>query len=132
MKEIQIGKSDLESFSASEPVQSSSLSLESVNDIDGGDSLSLGVLSVGDRVSDDVFQERPKNCSCLIVDQGTDPLDSSSASKSSDGWLGDTHDHLFGHGLTMATSGSFSLSELSGLSSFSLGWWHVGEVESVM
>ena len=35
-------------------VEGSSLSLESVDDVEGSDSLSLCVLGVGDRVSDDV------------------------------------------------------------------------------
>ena len=43
--------------SSSETVEGSSLSLKSVDDIEGGDGLSLGVLSVGDWVSDDVFKE---------------------------------------------------------------------------
>jgi hypothetical protein len=40
----------------SEAVESSSLSLESVDDVEGGDGLALGVLGVGDGVSDDVYR----------------------------------------------------------------------------
>jgi hypothetical protein len=40
-----------------ETVKSSALSLESVDDVESGDGLALGVLGVGNRVSDDVFSE---------------------------------------------------------------------------
>jgi len=33
------------------------LSLESIDNIEGGDGLALGVLSVGDSVTDDTFEE---------------------------------------------------------------------------
>lgn len=42
---------------STETVQSAALSLESVDDIEGGDGLSLRVLGVGDGVSDDAFEE---------------------------------------------------------------------------
>ena len=42
---------------STETVQSAALSLESVDDVEGGDGLSLGVLGVGDGVSDDAFEE---------------------------------------------------------------------------
>jgi len=41
---------------SAETVEGSSLSLERVDDVERGDGLSLGVLSVGDRVSDDVLE----------------------------------------------------------------------------
>ena len=41
--------------SSSETVESSTLSLEGIDDVKSGDGLSLGVLSVGD--SDDVLEE---------------------------------------------------------------------------
>jgi hypothetical protein len=42
---------------STETVKGSALSLQSVDDIEGGDSLPLGVFGVGDRVSDDVLEE---------------------------------------------------------------------------
>ena len=42
---------------STETVEGSALSLQSVYDIEGGNSLPLGVFSVGDRVSDDVLEE---------------------------------------------------------------------------
>jgi hypothetical protein len=38
-----------------ETVKSSALSLEGIDDVESGDGLALGVLGVGNRVSDDVF-----------------------------------------------------------------------------
>jgi len=42
---------------STETVEGSALSLQSVDDIEGGNSLPLGVFGVGDRVSDDVLEE---------------------------------------------------------------------------
>jgi hypothetical protein len=72
-------------------------------------SLSLGVLSVSDRVSDDVLEagqsakvrrqrnfveylQDLENTSGLLVDQARDTLDTTSSSKTSDSGLGDTLD----------------------------------------
>ena len=46
-----------EHFLTSESVQSTSLSLESIDDIHGGDGLPLGMLGVGDGITDDVLEE---------------------------------------------------------------------------
>ena len=62
----------LEDNLTAETVEGSALSLQSVDDVHGGDSLPLGVLGVGDGVSDDVLQEH------LHIDQsdsGTDKHD---------------------------------------------------------
>jgi len=68
------------------------LSLKSIDDIHGGDSLSSGVLGVSDRVSDDVLKEDLEDTSGLLVDKSRDSLDSTSSCQSSDGRLGDTLD----------------------------------------
>ena len=93
------------------------MSLESVDDIESGDGLSLGVLSVGDRVSDHVLEEGSEDNSGLVVDERADSLDSTSSSKSSDGRLGDSHDgglDRFG-GVSLGSGLSGDLSELSAL-----------------
>ena len=54
---------------ASEAVESAALAFQSVDDVHGSDCLALGVLTVGDRVSDDVLQEDLQNTSGLLVDQ---------------------------------------------------------------
>lgn len=71
-------------------VQCSALSLESIDHVERGNRLSLGVFGVRDRISDDRLQERLQNTSCLLVDHGRDTLDTTSTSETSDGGLGDT------------------------------------------
>jgi hypothetical protein len=51
------------------------LALESVDNIQGGDGLSLGVLSVGDRVTDDTLEEGLEDTTGFFVDHGRDTLD---------------------------------------------------------
>ena len=75
--------------SSSETVDGSSLSLEGVDYIHGGDGLSPGVLSVGDGVSDDALEEALKDLSGVIIDEGRDSLDTSSPGEPADGGLGD-------------------------------------------
>ena len=69
-------------------VQSAALSLQSVHHIHGCHSLSLGVLRVCHSITDHVLE---KNFG-LLVDQARDSLDTATASKTTDGWLGDTLD----------------------------------------
>ncbi len=55
-----------------ETVQSAALSLEGVDDIEGGDSLALGVFSVGDCVTDDAFEEGLEDTAGFFVDHWGD------------------------------------------------------------
>ncbi|CAN0880226.1 hypothetical protein LINGRAHAP2_LOCUS13544, partial [Linum grandiflorum] len=48
-----------------------------------------GVLYVGESIPDHIFQEYFQNFTSFLVDQTTDTLDASSASKTRDGGLGD-------------------------------------------
>ena len=109
--------------SSTESVKGSSLSLESVDDIEGGDGLSLGVLGVGNGVLDNVLEELSEDNSGLVVDEGADSLDTTSSGESSDGWLGDTEDGVL-DGLGGESLGSSLSADLSELSSFSFSWWH--------
>ena len=74
----------------SESVQSTSLPLEGIDNIHSGDSLPLGVFSVGDSITDNILQEDLQNralvkCSnghgylentpSLLVNETTDTLD---------------------------------------------------------
>ena len=77
---------------STETVEGTSLSLEGVDDVEGGDSLSLGVLGVGDGITDDVLEEDLEDTSGLFVDQTGDSLDTSTSSQTSNGWLGDALD----------------------------------------
>ena len=54
---------------ASEAVESATLTFQRVDHVHGCDGLALGVLTVGDRVSDDVLQEDLQNPSGLLVDE---------------------------------------------------------------
>ena len=51
-----------------ETVESAALSLECVDDVEGCDCLALGVLSVGDCIADDAFEEGLEDTTCLFVD----------------------------------------------------------------
>jgi hypothetical protein len=51
-----------------ETIQSAALSLEGVDNVEGSDSLALGVLSVGDSVTNDTLQEGLQNTTGLLVD----------------------------------------------------------------
>ena len=53
-----------------ETVQSAALSLESIDDIERGDGLSLGVFCVGDCVTDDALEEGLEDTAGLLVDHG--------------------------------------------------------------
>ena len=68
------------------------MSLESVDDIEGGDGLALGVLGVGDGVTNDTLEEGLQDTTSLLVDHGRDTLDTTTTSETADGWLGDTLD----------------------------------------
>ena len=76
----------------SESVQSAALTLQSVDDIHGGDGLPLGVLGVGDCITDDILKENFEYTPGLFVDQSRDALDTASSRQTSDSWLGDTLD----------------------------------------
>ena len=57
---------------STETVQSATLSLESVDNIERGDCLPLGVLCVGDCITDDTFQEGLEDAASLFVDHLND------------------------------------------------------------
>ena len=98
----------------SESVKGSSLSFQGIDDIHGGDGLSLGMLGVGDSISDDVFQENLEDTTGFFVDQTRNTLDTTSSSQSSDGWLGNSLDVISKNlSMTLCSSFSESLSSLS-------------------
>ena len=76
----------------SESVQGTSLTFEGIHDIHGGDGLPLGVLGVGDSVTDDVLEEHLEDTTGLLVDESRDTFYTTSSGKTTDGWLGDTLD----------------------------------------
>jgi len=76
----------------SESVEGASLTLQRVDDVHGGDGLALGVLRVGDGVTDDVLKEHLEDATSLLVDESRDTLHSSSARQTTDRRLGDALD----------------------------------------
>ena len=89
---VRSGNKDYAGSSATETVDGSALSLEGVDDVHSGDGLSPGVLSVGHCVPDDALEEALEDVSGVVVDEGGDPLDTSSPGQPSDGGLGDALD----------------------------------------
>ena len=74
---------------ATEAVQGAALALEGVHDVERGDGLALGVLGVGDGVTDDVLEEDLEDSTSLLVDEARDALDTTTACETADGGLGD-------------------------------------------
>jgi hypothetical protein len=68
------------------------LALESVDNIERCDSLSLGVLSVCDSITDDTLEEGLEDTAGFFVDHGGDTLDTTTTSETADSGLGDTLD----------------------------------------
>ena len=97
-----------------ESVEGTSLPLQGIDDIHGGDGLPLGVLGVGDGIPDDVLKEHLEDTTGLLVDEAGDPLDSSPPRQTADGGLGDALDVVSQHlTVTLGASLSQSLASLS-------------------
>ena len=77
---------------SSKSVQCSALSLEGIDNIKCCHCLTASVLSVGDRIPDDILQEHLEDTSGLFVDQARDTLHTSTPSQSPDCWLGNSLD----------------------------------------
>ena len=97
----------------SESVQGASLAFQGVDNIHGGDCLPLGVLGVGDSISDHIFKEDLEDSSSFFVDQSADSLYSTTTRQTTDGWLRNSLD-VVTKNLSMTLGASFSQS----LSSF--------------
>ena len=82
------------SCSSAETVEGSALSLESVDNVESGDGLSLGVFGVDDGVANNVLEEGAEDSASLLIDVGGDSLDATSACQSADSRLGDAEDAL--------------------------------------
>jgi len=106
-------------FLTTETVQSPSLPLEGIDDIEGGDSLSLCVLGIGNRISNDALEEGLEDTTGLFVDHGGNTLDTTTAGKTADGGLGDALD-VVAENLAMAFGAAFPES-LAAFSTYFLG-----------
>ena len=90
------------------------MTFQGIDDIHGGDSLALGVLGVGDGITDDVLKEDLEDTAGLLVDQARDTLDSTTAGETTDGGLGYTLDVVTQDlAMTLSASLSESLSSLT-------------------
>ena len=95
-------------------IQSAALPLEGVDHIHGSDSLPLGMLGVGDSVTDDVLKEHLEDTTSLLVDESRDTLDSTTPRQTPDGRLGDALDVVTQHlAVTLGTSLSQSLASFA-------------------
>lgn len=90
-----------------ESVQRASLTLERVDDVHGGDGLALGVLGVGDGVTDNVLEENLEHATCLLVDEARDTLDATTTGKTANSRLGDALDVVAQH-LAVTLRASFT------------------------
>jgi len=98
----------------SETVKSATLSLESVDNIEGGNSLSLSVLCVCDGITDDTFEEGLENTTGLFVNHGRDTLDTTTTRETSNRRLCDTLDVVTKNlAVTLGSSLAETLSALS-------------------
>jgi hypothetical protein len=103
-----------------ETVQSAALSLQGMDDVKSSDGLAASMLSVGDSVTNDVFQEHLQDTTSLFVDETGDALDTTSASQTTNGRLGDTLDVITQDlSVALSTTLSQSLSSLSTTGHFS-------------
>jgi hypothetical protein len=82
----------LASILSTESVEGAALSFQGIDHIHSGDCLPLGVLSVCDGITDHILQEDLEDSTCLLIDQARDTFDTTSASQTTDSWLGDTLD----------------------------------------
>ena len=73
-------------------IEGASLAFQSVDNIHGGNRLSFGVLGVGDGVTDHVFQKHFEDTAGLLIDKAGDTLYTTTASQTTDCWLGDPLD----------------------------------------
>ena len=81
----------------SKTVEGSALTLESVDDVHGSDGFPLGVLGVGDCVTDNVLQKDLQDTTSFLVDKSRNTLDSTTTSETTDGGFGDTLDVITQH-----------------------------------
>ena len=98
----------------SETVEGLSLALQSVHNVHGSDSLTAGVLSVGDRVANHILKEDFENTASLFVDQSGDTFDTPTSSQTTNRGLGNTLDIVAqDFSVTLGTSLPKSFTSLS-------------------
>ena len=90
------------------------MAFQGVDDIECGDGLSLGMLGVGDGITDDILEEHLEDAAGLFVDEARDTFDTASTRETADGGLGDTLDVITQHfAMTFGASLSEALSSFA-------------------
>src|SRR6218665_2398139 len=90
-----------------EPVEGTALTLQRVDDVHGRHGLALGVLRVGDGISDDVLEEDLEHTASLFVDETGDTLHTSTSCQTANGRLRNALDVVSQH-LPVAFGASLS------------------------
>ena len=117
------------SCSSAETVESSSLSLESVDNVESGDGLSLGVFGVHNGVADNVLEEASEDSAGLLIDVRGDSLDATTSCESADSWLGNAEDAVSERSSWLESLGSGLASGLALSASSNLcSWCHCVKV----
>jgi len=88
----KLGHEDIASYThlTSETVKGLALTLQSIDNIHGNDSLAASVFRVGDRVADDVLEEHLEDSTSLLVNETRDTLHTTTTSETTDSRLGDS------------------------------------------
>ena len=94
-------------------IESVPLALQSVDNIHGSDSLSLGVLGVGDGITDHVLQKYLENTASLFVDETGHTLHTTMTSQATNCSLGDSLDIAEDFPVALGTSFSETFACLS-------------------
>ena len=92
---------------SSETVEGASLALEGIDDVEGGDGLTLGVLGVSHGIANDVLEKDLENRTGLLVDEARDTLNTATTGQTTNGRLGDALD-VVAENLAMALGASLS------------------------
>ena len=80
-----------------EAVQGAALAFQGIHDVHGGDGLPLGVLGVGDGVTDHVLEENLQYASGFLIDETRDSLYTTSSSQTTDSRFRDALDVITEH-----------------------------------
>lgn len=73
-----------------ETVKSTAVTLEGVDNVEGSDGLTLGVVSVLSSITNDVHEELTKDVTNAVVDQERDTLDTTTTGETTNSGLGNT------------------------------------------
>jgi hypothetical protein len=92
-----------------ETVESAALALQRIDNIKSGHSFPTRMFGVSDRVTNHILKEVTEDTSHLFVDVTTDPFDTTTSSKATDGWLRNALD-VFSHDLPMTFCATFAAS----------------------